>query len=109
MEGCLLKRIKIKMLTSFLALFLFMQVITIGIPAKSLGHMVDYCRYQSALKKEMIDLEFERKVDQLFLLIQKRLVVMHQVARTKWHHNLSIVDKIREINFIDPSRTSLRI
>lgn len=40
--------------------------------------------------------EVERKVDELLLLIQKRLVVMHEVARTKWNHNLPIEDKIRE-------------
>lgn len=36
------------------------------------------------------------KIDQLFLLIQKRLDIMHEVARTKWNHDLPIEDPIRE-------------
>lgn len=42
------------------------------------------------------DFEIEKKVDQLLLLMQKRLVIMHEVARTKWNQNLTIEDKIRE-------------
>lgn len=42
------------------------------------------------------DFEVEQKIDQLLLLIQKRLVIMHEVARTKWNQNLPIEDKIRE-------------
>ncbi len=42
------------------------------------------------------DFEIEQKVDQLLLLMQKRLVIMHEVARTKWNQNLTIEDKIRE-------------
>ncbi len=40
--------------------------------------------------------ETEKKVDQLLLLIQKRLAVMHEVARTKWNQGLQIEDKVRE-------------
>ncbi|MBA3816771.1 MAG: gamma subclass chorismate mutase AroQ [Parachlamydiaceae bacterium] len=40
--------------------------------------------------------EDERKIDELLLLIQKRLVIMHEVARTKWNHKLPVEDKIRE-------------
>lgn len=40
--------------------------------------------------------EVEEKIDQLLLLMQKRLVIMHEVARTKWNQGLSIEDKIRE-------------
>lgn len=40
--------------------------------------------------------EIEQKIDELLLLIQKRLVIMHEVARTKWNQNLPIEDKIRE-------------
>lgn len=40
--------------------------------------------------------EVERNVDELLLLIQKRLVIMHEVARTKWNQNLPIEDKVRE-------------
>lgn len=42
------------------------------------------------------NLETQKIVDQLLLLIQKRLVVMHEVARTKWNQNLPIEDKVRE-------------
>lgn len=42
------------------------------------------------------DVELEKKVDQLLLLVQKRLAIMHEVARTKWNQNLPIEDKIRE-------------
>lgn len=38
----------------------------------------------------------EKKSDQLLLLIQKRLVIMHEVARTKWNQGLPIEDKARE-------------
>lgn len=40
--------------------------------------------------------EVEQEVDKLLLLIQKRLVIMHEVARTKWNQNLAIEDKSRE-------------
>lgn len=40
--------------------------------------------------------EVEQRIDELLLLIQKRLVIMHEVARTKWNQNLPIEDKIRE-------------
>lgn len=40
--------------------------------------------------------ETEQKIDELLLLIQKRLVIMHEVARTKWNQNLAIEDKTRE-------------
>lgn len=42
------------------------------------------------------DFDMEQKVDQLLLLMQKRLVIMHEVARTKWNENLSLEDKTRE-------------
>lgn len=38
----------------------------------------------------------EKRVDQLLLLMQKRLVIMHEVARTKWVQNLPIEDRVRE-------------
>jgi chorismate mutase-like protein len=40
--------------------------------------------------------EVEKKVDQLLLLMQKRLVIMHEVARAKWNQKLPIEDKGRE-------------
>ncbi len=40
--------------------------------------------------------ETEKVTDQLLLLIQKRLAVMHEVARTKWNQKLAIEDKARE-------------
>lgn len=50
----------------------------------------------SSLPQTVVSLETEKKVDQLFLLIQKRLSVMHQVAQTKWNQNLPIEDLPRE-------------
>jgi chorismate mutase len=44
----------------------------------------------------MTNFELEQKIDLLLLLIQKRLVIMHEVARTKWNQNLPIEDKERE-------------
>lgn len=38
----------------------------------------------------------ERHFDQLLLLMQKRLAIMHEVARTKWNHQLPIEDLARE-------------
>ncbi len=42
------------------------------------------------------EFEMEQSLDELLLLIQKRLVIMHEVARTKWNQNLAIEDKMRE-------------
>lgn len=40
--------------------------------------------------------EIEQEVDSLLLLVQKRLVIMHEVAKVKWNQNLPIEDKNRE-------------
>lgn len=51
----------------------------------------------SSSKHQTIEsFEAIQKMDQLLLLIQKRLAIMHEVARTKWNQNLPIEDKIRE-------------
>lgn len=42
------------------------------------------------------NIETEKTIDQLLLLIQKRLVIMHEVARTKWNLHLPIEDLARE-------------
>ncbi len=42
------------------------------------------------------DFEAETKVDQLLRLIQKRLAIMHEVAKAKWNQHLPIEDKVRE-------------
>lgn len=42
------------------------------------------------------DLEFEKTFDQLLLLMQKRLIIMHEVAKSKWNQHLPIEDKERE-------------
>ncbi len=44
--------------------------------------------------------ETEKKVDQLLLLMQKRLSIMHDVARTKWNQGLPIEDKAREAQIL---------
>ncbi len=51
---------------------------------------------QVKLYQSIEDVELERRVDQLLLLIQKRLAIMHEVAKTKWHQHLPIEDKGRE-------------
>lgn len=40
--------------------------------------------------------EAEKRVDQLLLLMQKRLSLMHEVAKVKWNKQLPIEDKSRE-------------
>lgn len=45
--------------------------------------------------------EVEQKVDELLLLIQKRLAIMHEVAKTKWNQNIPIEDKIREQQILE--------
>lgn len=42
------------------------------------------------------DYQIEKNVDQLLLLIQKRLSIMHEVARAKWNQKAPIEDKERE-------------
>ncbi len=69
----------------FLAFILCTQV---AIPELNASHGSTY--------QTIEDFEVEQKIDQLLLLIQKRLVIMHEVARTKWNQNLPIEDKIRE-------------
>lgn len=45
---------------------------------------------------KMQEIVLEKEMDQLLLLIQKRLAVMHEVAMTKWNQGLAIEDKVRE-------------
>lgn len=45
-------------------------------------------------------IELERNIDQLLLLMQKRLVIMHEVVRTKWNQNLPIEDKERDLQIL---------
>jgi chorismate mutase-like protein len=54
----------------------------------------------TTLQHSIGDFETEKKMDQLLILIQKRLVIMHEVARTKWNQNLPIEDKTREQQII---------
>ena len=46
--------------------------------------------------KTIKEYETEKKVDQLLLLVQKRLSLMHEVAKIKWNKDLAIEDKARE-------------
>jgi len=48
------------------------------------------------LGKTIEEYETEKKVDQLLFLVQKRLSLMHEVAKVKWNQNLPIEDKKRE-------------
>ena len=56
----------------------------------------DVVAYRVPIHQNIQNLETQKNVDQLLLLIQKRLAVMHEVARTKWNQNLPIEDKVRE-------------
>ena len=40
------------------------------------------------------------KVDRVLFLMQKRLAVMHEVARSKWNKKLPIEDKVRELQIL---------
>lgn len=40
--------------------------------------------------------ETQKKVDQVLFLMQKRLCIMHEVARSKWKNGIAIEDKARE-------------
>lgn len=50
----------------------------------------------ASVHQSVNEYEVEQRLDMLLLLIQKRLAIMHEVARTKWNENLSIEDKLRE-------------
>ena len=41
-------------------------------------------------------LEVQNRVDRVQFVLQKRLAIMHEVARTKWNQNLPIEDLARE-------------
>lgn len=62
---------------------------------------IGYLNASDSPSRSMQDVESEKKVDQLVLLIQKRLSIMHEVARTKWNQNLPIEDKVREQQILD--------
>lgn len=66
-------------------------------------HIVKFCLFLLLLisptfanSSTLQEIETERKVDQCLLLIQKRLAIMHEVAKTKWNRNLPIEDLARE-------------
>lgn len=45
--------------------------------------------------------EAQYKVDRVMFLIQKRLSVMHEVARTKWNQKIAIEDLVREKQILE--------
>ena len=49
----------------------------------------------------LYELETKKNIDQVLFLMQKRLALMHEVARTKWSQNLAIEDLPREQQLID--------
>ncbi len=69
--------------TFFLACMLCVQLVGSGLQAAQVGRNIE-------------DYKIEKRVDQLLLLIQKRLVIMHEVARAKWNQSLAIEDRERE-------------
>jgi chorismate mutase len=60
------------------------------------GAVAELNEAYSPIHETIGEFEAEQKIDELLLLIQKRLVIMHEVARTKWNQNLPIEDKARE-------------
>jgi chorismate mutase len=68
----------------FLCIFLCAQCLPVQLPAGTIAH------------QSMEEYAVEKHIDQLLLLIQKRLAIMHEVARTKWVQRLPIEDKERE-------------
>lgn len=65
------------------------------------GFVNEFYGIDPPIHKTIENFEVEQKIDELLLLIQKRLVIMHEVARTKWNQNLSIEDKIREQQILE--------
>ncbi|MCC5832424.1 MAG: gamma subclass chorismate mutase AroQ [Chlamydiales bacterium] len=51
--------------------------------------------------QKMAEIMTAEKIDQILLLMQKRLAVMHEVARWKWNHGYSIEDKTQERRVVD--------
>lgn len=47
------------------------------------------------------EIESQKNIDQVLFLMQKRLALMHEVARTKWNQNLPIEDLSREQQLIN--------
>lgn len=45
--------------------------------------------------------ETQQKIDRVLFLIQKRLSVMHEVARAKWNQKLAIEDLVREKQILE--------
>lgn len=72
----------------FRSIYFLLTVLTISLSDGDL--------YASATHS-LSEYQNEKKIDQLQLLIQKRLVIMHEVARTKWNQKLPIEDKAREL------------
>lgn len=76
-------------LSYFLAIFLCAQCLPVALPA---AHFT---------QQSMEGYVAEKRIDQLLLLMQKRLAIMHEVARTKWVQGLPIEDKVREQQVLD--------
>lgn len=62
----------------------------------ALGTVTELHAAYHPIHETIEDFDVEQKIDVLLLLIQKRLVIMHEVARTKWNQNLPIEDAVRE-------------
>lgn len=88
MNGYFLKFFQ-RNLPFYLAIFLCAQCIPATLPALS------------DAKQSIEKYAAEKRVDQLLLLMQKRLAIMHEVARTTWVQNLPVEDKNSEQQVLD--------
>lgn len=71
---------------------IFMLALTLFLtPVVSSASQVAIPEHQNIAVREL-----QNKVDSVLLIIQKRLAVMHEVARTKWNQKLAIEDLVRE-------------
>lgn len=56
----------------------------------------DLCAHPIPPAKSLEEIQINTDMDKLLILLQKRLLVMHEVARIKWNQDLPIEDKARE-------------
>lgn len=57
--------------------------------------------FSSLFSSLIDDQEIEKRVDLLLLMMQKRLSLMHEVAKVKWNKALPLEDKAREAEILE--------
>ncbi len=58
--------------------------------------LLSFLIFSAVFSSTIEEYEAEKRVDELLLLMQKRLSLMHEVAKVKWNKQLPIEDKTRE-------------